>query len=427
MIKKDIDVVKIIRMTVVAGIILFSLSCPLLTSAQTESVFMDPGSGLIVQMTDINSEPAWNSIRLFDGVSESATSSFKVTESSIQTLDVKSVFWPGYSDTFDLNRLNQHINKGDTIRFRLMLEYYEVDDGYQQFQVNVNNSILFQSTDFGSSNIGLEHYPGQIGTNWLTYYLDSTIHGDVSGTNMNPLAVYGQIWQHQSLSDLTVSFGATGNGADTWSIVRAYIQFRIIDQHAPDIVSATTHDTADGDYQLAASEAISGYSLDDGMTWQTVSGSSVSLKLEPGDYLLRVKDLAGHVSTSQPLTVSGTIDPTFTVQIPAAIQLDWSSADGSRLQSPFSITASDVVLADHQCLNVQLISDFSLSAPETSYEIPYTVCNSSGAVASASVFASFRTSGTQSGHVELDLADIRYAGDYSDTLTFSLSVAGSES
>lgn len=117
-------------------------------------------------------------------------------------------------------------------------------------------------------------------------------------------------------------------------------------------MSATTHDTADGDYQLTASEAISGYSLDDGMTWQTVSGSFVSLNLEPGEYLLRVKDLAGHVSASQPLTVSETIDPTFTVQIPAAIQFDWSSADGGRLQSPFSLTASDVVLADHQCLNV---------------------------------------------------------------------------
>ena len=134
-------------------------------------------------------------------------------------------------------------------------------------------------------------------------------------------------------------------------------------------------------------------------------------------------------------TVEFKIDPTYTVTIPATVNLvQKTDADTKKVtyEQDFDITASNVRLNENQKLKVSLQSDYKLTVNNTAlkYELPYTVKttttnpNTSKDVTTAdtevATFGTNTTDQTVTLHFAAD--NPTYAGDYSDKVTFNLAV-----
>lgn len=133
-------------------------------------------------------------------------------------------------------------------------------------------------------------------------------------------------------------------------------------------------------------------------------------------------------------TVKFEIDPTYIVTIPGTVELAKKTAEDGTItyEKDLTVTAKDVRLNEKKELKVSLQSDYKLTVKNTAltYELPYTVTVKTPGSSSDkkvtendSKVTSFETD-TKDQSVTLHFAadNPTYAGDYKDTVTFTLAV-----
>lgn len=125
--------------------------------------------------------------------------------------------------------------------------------------------------------------------------------------------------------------------------------------------------------------------------------------------------------------VSFEVAPTYTVTIPATVELVKTGTDTITYEKAMDITAAaGVRLLEGQSIQVTLASDFTLKTEASAtYQLPYTVKvgTSTTAINTGDVVATFGTSReAQTSTLHFAANNPTYAGDYSDTVTFTISV-----
>lgn len=121
--------------------------------------------------------------------------------------------------------------------------------------------------------------------------------------------------------------------------------------------------------------------------------------------------------------VSFNVDPAYTVTIPETVELSRVENGGTvTYESDDNITAvAGVRLLEGQKIQVTVNSDFTLTANNT--DLAYTISVNNDQIANNGVVAEFGTSTqAQSSTMHFAAADPEYAGNYSDTVTFTLGV-----
>ena len=125
-------------------------------------------------------------------------------------------------------------------------------------------------------------------------------------------------------------------------------------------------------------------------------------------------------------TVKFSVDPTYTVTIPEEVMLGYDEESNSYKGSG-DITTGAVRLLPNQEILVTVTGDFEMTSDEQ-IKLPYTMTidDSPSAVASGDDVATFVTStDTQSVTLNYSAANPTYAGNYTDTLTFTISTYSS--
>ena len=133
-------------------------------------------------------------------------------------------------------------------------------------------------------------------------------------------------------------------------------------------------------------------------------------------------------------TVTFNVDPTYTVTIPATVELEKKTAADETVtyEKDLTVSAENVRLLEGQQIQVTLTSDFTLTndtqnggaATNLSYTV--TVGDSATPIVTDGVVATFGTSTTeQTSVLHFAAANPTYAGDYRDTVTFTISVVNS--
>lgn len=133
-------------------------------------------------------------------------------------------------------------------------------------------------------------------------------------------------------------------------------------------------------------------------------------------------------------TVTFNVDPTYTVTIPATVELEKKTAADETItyEKDLTVSAENVRLLEGKQIQVTLTSDFTLTndtqnggaATNLSYTV--TVGDSATPIVTDGVVATFGTSTTeQTSVLHFAAANPTYAGDYSDTVTFTISVVNS--
>ena len=129
---------------------------------------------------------------------------------------------------------------------------------------------------------------------------------------------------------------------------------------------------------------------------------------------------------AQDINVSFNVDPTYTVIIPTEVVLE-PQADGTYAKDQ-TISATNVRLSNGSVVKVTLVSGFKLKNAEDTVELPYKVKIGEGSpINSGEEVAKFTTNGNlaavQTSETLHFIADKpEYAGNYSDTVTFTISV-----
>lgn len=133
-------------------------------------------------------------------------------------------------------------------------------------------------------------------------------------------------------------------------------------------------------------------------------------------------------------TVTFGVAPTYTVTIPATVELEKKTAADETVtyEKDLTVSAENVRLLEGKQIQVTLTSDFTLTndtqnggaATNLSYTV--TVGDSATPIVTDGVVATFGTSTTeQTSVLHFAAANPTYAGDYSDTVTFTISVVNS--
>ena len=121
--------------------------------------------------------------------------------------------------------------------------------------------------------------------------------------------------------------------------------------------------------------------------------------------------------------VSFNVDPTYTVTIPAKVELQKIDTDGTiTYENDYTITAeAGVRLLKNQYIEVTIASDYVMQTPQGA-TLDYTITKG-GAALVDEVVATFTTDkAEQSSTIHIAAGDPDYAGDYSDTVTFTIAV-----
>ena len=122
-------------------------------------------------------------------------------------------------------------------------------------------------------------------------------------------------------------------------------------------------------------------------------------------------------------SVEFSVDPTYTVTIPAKIEL---ADNGSGIYTNIgTLTAEDVFLEPNQEIVVTISGDFVLeNEADSSVTVDYQAEGPNGIVGNGDIVTAFDTSDEpQSVNVEFSTSEEpEYAGNYSDTVTFGISV-----
>ena len=118
------------------------------------------------------------------------------------------------------------------------------------------------------------------------------------------------------------------------------------------------------------------------------------------------------------------VDPTYTVTIPATVELNKVDTDGViTYENDYTLTAeAGVRLKKNEYIEVTVASDFKMTTAEGA-TLDYTITAGGNAVAGDGVVAEFDTDKSeQTATIHIAAADPDYAGEYKDTVTFTLEV-----
>ena len=122
--------------------------------------------------------------------------------------------------------------------------------------------------------------------------------------------------------------------------------------------------------------------------------------------------------------VSFNVDPTYTVTIPATVELERKEDNGTvTYENDYTLTAeAGVRLKKNEYIEVTVASDFEMTT-EQGATLDYTITKGGNAVANNGVVAEFATDkNAQSTTIHIAAADPDYAGEYKDTVTFTVAV-----
>ena len=122
--------------------------------------------------------------------------------------------------------------------------------------------------------------------------------------------------------------------------------------------------------------------------------------------------------------VSFNVDPTYTVTIPATVELDKVDTDGVvTYEKDYTLTAqAGVRLKKGEYIEVTVASDFEMTTTEGA-TLEYTITAENAAVANNGVVAEFATDkAEQTATIHIAANDPDFAGEYKDTVTFTLTV-----
>jgi len=121
--------------------------------------------------------------------------------------------------------------------------------------------------------------------------------------------------------------------------------------------------------------------------------------------------------------VSFNVDPTYTVTIPAKVELQKIDTDGAiTYENDYTITAdAGVRLLKGDTIVITVVSDYVMETPQGA-TLDYTITKG-GADLEDSVVAVFKTDKTeQTSTIHIAAGDPEFAGDFEDTVTFNISV-----
>ena len=118
------------------------------------------------------------------------------------------------------------------------------------------------------------------------------------------------------------------------------------------------------------------------------------------------------------------VDPTYTVTIPATVELNKVDTEGVvTYENDYTLTAqAGVRLKKGEYIEVTVASDFEMTTTEGA-TLAYTITAEGAAVANNGVVAEFETNkSAQSTTIHIAANDPDYAGEYKDTVTFTVAV-----
>ena len=121
--------------------------------------------------------------------------------------------------------------------------------------------------------------------------------------------------------------------------------------------------------------------------------------------------------------VTFNVDPTYTVTIPGTVTLEKTGTDAVTYEQDLTITAdAGMRLKSGESVQVTMASDFTMNSIEGS-SLTYTVTANDQEIKNNGVVATFTTNtASQNSTLHFAANDPEYAGNYSDTVTFTLSV-----
>ena len=122
--------------------------------------------------------------------------------------------------------------------------------------------------------------------------------------------------------------------------------------------------------------------------------------------------------------ISFNVDPTYTVTIPAKVELQKIDTDGIiTYENDYTIGANaGVRLKKNEYIEVTVASDYVMETPQGA-TLAYTITAGGNAVATGGVVATFETDkAAQSTTIHIAANDPDYAGEYKDTVTFTVAV-----
>ena len=122
--------------------------------------------------------------------------------------------------------------------------------------------------------------------------------------------------------------------------------------------------------------------------------------------------------------VSFNVDPTYTVTIPATVELQKVETEGVvTYENDYTLTAeAGVRLKKNEYIEVTVASDFEMATAEGA-TLAYVITAGGNAVANNGIVAEFDTDkAAQTATIHISANDPDYAGEYKDTVTFTLEV-----
>ncbi len=122
--------------------------------------------------------------------------------------------------------------------------------------------------------------------------------------------------------------------------------------------------------------------------------------------------------------LSFNVDPTYTITIPATVELAKTESEGVvTYENDYTITASENLrLKKHEYVEVTIATDGVMTTDEGA-ELAYTVLVGGSAVANGNVVAEFVTStAEQTATMHIAASDPTFAGRYEDIVTFTIAV-----
>ena len=122
--------------------------------------------------------------------------------------------------------------------------------------------------------------------------------------------------------------------------------------------------------------------------------------------------------------LSFNVDPTYTVTIPATVELERQEDNGTvTYENDYTLTAqAGVRLKKGEYIEVTVASDFEMTTTEGA-TLAYTITAENAAVANNGVVAEFATDkAEQTATIHIAANDPDFAGEYKDTVTFTLTV-----
>ena len=122
--------------------------------------------------------------------------------------------------------------------------------------------------------------------------------------------------------------------------------------------------------------------------------------------------------------LSFNVDPTYTVTIPATVELERQEDNGTvTYENDYTLTAqAGVRLKKGEYIEVTVASDFEMTTIEGA-TLDYTITAENAAVANNGVVAEFATDkAEQTATIHIAANDPDYAGEYKDTVTFTVAV-----